>query len=104
MQSSTCSSYLHLLVSFRAEQPGDARPDVDVTTPEGLLLTLISQYPGAAKPAVILMMLEAQAANVKVCVRNTTRLEPSSAFGKHPILFLLGDSNLEGATRDLLHG
>ena len=44
----------------------DARPDVDVTTPEGLLLTLVSQYPGAAKPAVILMMLEAQAANVKV--------------------------------------
>ena len=34
--------------------------------PEGLLLTLISQYNGAARPAVVLMMLEAQAANSKV--------------------------------------
>ena len=44
----------------------EGRPEMDVTTPEGLLLTLISQYGGAARPAVILMMLEAQAANQKV--------------------------------------
>lgn len=47
-----------------AEQQG--RVEMDVTTPEGLLLTLISQYAGAARPAVVLMMLEAQAANSKV--------------------------------------
>lgn len=39
---------------------------MDVTTPEGLLLALVSQYPGAAKPALIIMMLEAQTANAKV--------------------------------------
>lgn len=39
---------------------------MEVTTPEGLLLALISQYAGAARPAVVLMMLEAQAANAKV--------------------------------------
>lgn len=46
--------------------PEGVRPEMDVTTPEGLLLTLISQYNGAARPAVVLMMLEAQAANSKV--------------------------------------
>ena len=59
----------HLPAFLSRSEQGQAengRPDVDVTTPEGLLLTLISQYPGAAKPAVILMMLEAQAASAKV--------------------------------------
>ena len=48
------------------ESPAPSRTEMDVTTPEGLLLTLISQYAGAARPAVVLMMLEAQAANNKV--------------------------------------
>lgn len=69
--------------------PAEPKQELDVTTPEGLLLSLISQQAGAARPAVLLMMLEAQASSAKVS-RPSLRRSPQSTSSTDGLLLLRG--------------